>query len=47
MNDGEQRLRDRIQTGFGDLLSEFFVTLEGVEKRHMMNAQLSGRLPAA
>src|SRR5438309_10471045 len=45
LNDSEQRLRDRIQTGFGDLLGEFFVTLQGVEERDMMDAQLSGRLP--
>src|SRR5438874_12120937 len=44
LDDGQERLRNGIEAGFGDLLSELFVALHGVEQRLMMHAELRRRL---
>lgn len=44
MDDGEERLRNRVEAGFADLLGEFFVAFEGVEEGLVMDAELGSGL---
>ena len=44
LDDGEERLGDGIEAGFGDLLGELLVALEGVEDGDVMDAELGGGL---
>ena len=44
LDDGEERLGDGVEAGFGDLLGELLVALHGVEQCLMMDAELGGGL---
>ena len=44
LDDGEQRSRDGIEAGFGNLLREFFVALHGVEEGDVVDAELGSGL---